>query len=556
MAFPAREPILTRTRVFPYLLLFPLATVVSCERAPRSPTSLDLNLTSPDAGGDNEEELIGDTLYGGAPFYQSTTGGLRARYLIKLGNDSMYYLDAPYHRWGWYTSNQENCGQGHPERHDIDADGVADSASNSERHCLANGEHTLTLDTLLWNEEGTAVVGRGTVFVRKVSMLGTLGAFETSSSSWFHDVRVALDRNPPEEYSLVGDIRAGDHFVSWTSDSLYPQGTADTIAAGDTLWFQSTYVATGQYSKPWFNSQRAILTGLSFDFEYHPTHIHGGTNSAPGTETSPALWQFGSGSQTFRVVGRVVAPHHRTMDSGVTQLDASIYVTTIAPSACFSVTGDQVKDSTLTFTGQCSSGFGTLEYRWTFDDGASVDWTADSAVAHHAYSEAGTYHARLRVRRLGSTAPVDSTDQTITVTGPLWVRITGPDAIEATDTYTWTSVPHDGAPPYGTYRWYYQQEGSSEEQVGTSRTYSRYVAARSAYTFRLRNTVQDTVPAQAEDTLWVEVIPGEDGYSAIGALDASNTCRPLPTVQRARQHALAAIARRGRWPIPCLIRTP
>lgn len=513
----------------------------------------------------DEEELIGDTIYGGAPYYQYTTGGPRARYLILMAGDSIFYRDASDHRWGWFTTamGHTDCDAGHPELHDVNGDGIADTTL-TERHCVGNGEFTLRVDTLRWNAAGTAVEQRGTLFRRAVAMLGTLGAFD-SSSGYYHDVHVALNRTAPTGFSLTGDIRAGDYYLSYDKGELYPAGRSFTIAAGDTLWFQATYLGTGSPTKPWYGNPQAILTQFNFDHRLYPTDFHGGVNSSsflsPYVETSPALWSFPAGAEPFRVVGRVVAPHHALMGDGVVRLADSISVTTIAVTACFSVTGVRVQGEVLTFDGHCASGQDTLEYRWTFGDGGAVEWTRDSVVAHHVYATGGTYAATLRVRRVRSTAPVDSTTQSLAIIGgPLWVRISGYDAITTKGTYTWTSEPHDGVPHYDTYRWYYQQGGSSEYLDGTDRTYQRYISAKwPPYTFRLRNTVQDAIPAVAVDTLWVDVIPGGGGYAPmglVGLVDATGACQALPADRQARQAAHAAIARSGRWPEPCLVRAP
>jgi hypothetical protein len=140
----------------------------------------------------------------------------------------------------------------------------------------------------------------------------------------------------------------------------------------------------------------------------------------------------------------------------------------------------------------------------------------------------------------------------LVIAGPLDVAISGPDWITTSGNYTWTSLPLDGVPPYDTYRWYYQQGGSAEYLDGSRATYKRYVSAQGEpFVFRLRHTVQDAVPTQAVDTLWVDVVPG-GGYAAVGLLDAAGICRPLPAQRRARQAAHAAVARSGRWPVPCV----
>ena len=467
----------------------------------------------------------------------------------------MFYRDATFNRWGWFTTAQAQpaCSTGLPEQHDLLGHGTIDS-TQVERHCLDNGEYTLTIDTVVWNGDGSAIVQRGTKWARRVAMLGTLGAFDTSSGS-YHDVRVSLDRVPPQDLGLSGELRAGDAYILYTSDTLYPAGRSFTIAAGDTLWFQATYVGTGQ-SRQWYGIQKAILTQFNFDHRVHPLLYRGGVNSSPHTETSPALWSFGQGAEPFRVVGRVVAPHHLQMDSGIVRLGDSIIVTTVAPDACFAVSGPLWVDSLLAFDGRCSTGLGVLQYCWTFGDGSSVDWSSDSALVHHAYGASGSYSVTLRVRRAGSTAPVDSTTDAITISAPLWVRLLGYDYITASGTYTWTSVPHDGVPPYGSYRWYYQEEGSSEDSVGAKPTYRRYVPATKVYSFRLRTTVRDAVPTTAEDTLWVDVVPRGGRYADVGLVDAAGACELLPSEVRARQAAPSAMARTGRWPVPCLARAP
>ena len=170
----------------------------------------------------------------------------------------------------------------------------------------------------------------------------------------------------------------------------------------------------------------------------------------------------------------------------------------------------------------------------------------------YSYASHGTYPATLHVRRVHTTWPEDSASQTLAIAGPLWVGMTGRDEIHLSGTYTWTSMPFEGVPPYDTYRWYYQQGGSSEYLDGTDRVYQRYVSAKGApYVFRLRTTVQDAIPTTAVDTLWVDVVRGGNAPASLGLLDANGTCRALPADRLARQAAHSVIARSGRWPQLC-----
>jgi hypothetical protein len=241
----------------------------------------------------------------------------------------MYYLDAPWHRWGWYViaRGQVNCGLGHPERHDVDGDGSPDTLL-SETHCLATGTYDISVDTLVWDSSGSSVTGWGTLYRRRVTMLGALGSFVSDTTSpTYIDVRVTLDRGKSDEFALSGDVRAGDYFLP-DGDQLYPPGRSFTIYAGDTLWFQPTYVGGGPDGRTWYGDPAAILTQLAFDFRRHPNTWTGGINSAPGLETSPAQRRYLAGVQPWLVVGRAVAPHHLAMDSGEVRLSDSIRVTT------------------------------------------------------------------------------------------------------------------------------------------------------------------------------------------------------------------------------------
>jgi hypothetical protein len=57
--------------------------------------------------------------------------------------------------------------------------------------------------------------------------------------------------------------------------------------------------------------------------------------------------------------------------------------------------------------------------------------------------------------------------------------------------------------------------------VGTKVNYSRYVPATKEYSFSLRNTARDALLAAAEDTLWVDVVPGRASSGEVGLLDAA-----------------------------------
>jgi hypothetical protein len=340
------------------LLTFCLIATISCETTQPPPTSVSLHLIAPYSLGTNEEELIGDTLFGVTDFYQHTRTGLRARYLVTLNGNSdstqrMFYQPTEVHRWGWYTAqpNNDNCTGGH-ERHDVVGHGTVDTVP-SERHCVANGTHTVRLWRVTWDSLADTIVQWDTLFIRKVAMLGTRGRFsgDPLSSGVYHDVRVTFDATDAQ-LSFSGDIRAGSYYISpgSSTDSVYADRDTFTIVGGDSLWFQSTYLGTGS-GRSWDGDPKAMLTAFNFDYENTPTNFTGGVNSRPHSETLSALYLFPARGNEYRVVGRVVAPIHRDMPNGALQANSSIYVSVPPLDACFTATGYRVTGQTMTFDG-------------------------------------------------------------------------------------------------------------------------------------------------------------------------------------------------------------
>jgi hypothetical protein len=75
----------------------------------------------------------------------------------------------------------------------------------------------------------------------------------------------------------------------------------------------------------------------------------------------------------------------------------------------------------------------------------------------------------------------------------LQVSISGPYDITSAGSYTWEAMPSGGNGTYA-YKWEYSSDGSSWSQVGTNKTYSRYVD-HGSYMFYLRTTVTSGVTA-------------------------------------------------------------
>ncbi len=84
---------------------------------------------------------------------------------------------------------------------------------------------------------------------------------------------------------------------------------------------------------------------------------------------------------------------------------------------------------------------------------------------------------------------------------PLSVTIQGPQIIETQGSYSWEAMPTGGASPY-SYQWQYCSPGCSN--VGTAKTYSRYVASGDD-DFTLKVTVTSSDSQTATDSHYVYV---------------------------------------------------
>jgi PKD domain len=481
---------------------------------------------SPLAGGGDEEEIIGDTLWN-ATFYTTVNGHPKPNYMVTLdttghhlgahAGDSMF-VRAGSHHWGWYTSHEPDCGAGStlPEVHDLNGDTIPDgypSGYPREVHCLPAGEYAITLWQVTWNALGTQIASKTAVADRKVALLDTLGSVDSvPGSHGYYDVHVAFDLGFAPAVSFSGDIRAGTQWVYPMESAGQLYGTTRTfqINPGSPLWFISTFVPvmgdTGgppqapppPGAPPWYGSQLYTLTGFKFDYAGYPNVASGAINSVPKGMVSPLRHYF-LGAYGYAVVGNPTAPDGSSADQD------TIWVATGPLTACLSTSGALRPDSLITFNAGCSVGAGPLEYRWTFGDGSPVvDWSVNNVVVHHAYASPGQYGATLQVRLQGTYAE-DDTTTTLVIAAPLTAVIRGVNEIHTSGTYTWSAMVSGGASPFH-YQWYYRQPPQSEHSVGTdSYRYSQYVNASSPYYFILRVVVTDASQQSAQATCTVEV---------------------------------------------------
>lgn len=465
----------------------------------------------------------------------------------------MYYnANSSVSRWGWYTTKNADC-QVSGELHDINGDGQIETGT--ERHCIPNGEYTLHFYRVTWDGGGQSHTDQE-IFQRPIAMLDRLGSLQNDPSAPdYHDARVAFDLVPATT-SLAGDIRAGDVFRYIADETqLYPLQASMTVAAGDTLWLISTYVAQGSDSRPWYDSKTGVFTSFNPNYDVSREAFGPAVNSIPVASGPPPMLQVfavaGTQARLFRVVGRVTEPYHDGLSNlGRDQTSQSITVTVVPPVSCFTYSGTLTSGQQIAFDGRCSA-YGAVEYSWSFGDGtAATAWSADSGVVRHAYASGGTYPAQLNVRRQTSTAPVATSSQSVPIAA-LDVAIVGPDAISSTGTYQWDAVVTGGQRPLA-YRWYYKQGVGAEQLVDSDSSYSRFVVVGgSFYSFRLRVVATDARLDSAVTFEIVEVWSGGGSFALIGALDPAGECSPLPTSRPERQRALAAIIASGRWPVPC-----
>lgn len=381
-----------------------------------------------------------------------------------------------------------------------------------------------------------------------------------STTPAYHDVHVAFDLNAATT-TLNGDIRGGAEYrtIADTTD-FYSAVRYDTVGSGDTLWFISTYQASGNDSRTWYNSTTGVLTSFAFD------RSSGGAFSpavnsqpTPQTYTRPMLHVFsgGSGMSLHSVVGRVIEPYHNGIGNlGRDQTD-SMVISVVGVSACFSYSGGTLYvGQAVTFDASCSTGWTALEYSWDFDEGAGATGWSSTATIQHTFSSGGNRDVVLSARRDARHTDADDSTRVVSIAA-FSVYITGPDLIETSDSYTWEAHPQGGSTPFH-YQWYYKQgTGDSTAVGGDSATYTRNVSVgKTNYIFRLRVVVTDSLQRTATHSYWVEVVPEGGDRASIGALDAMGACVSLPAVRSRRQAALSAIGASGRWPTPCRLARP
>jgi len=520
---------------------------------------------------DDEPELIGDLVVGDAGFPETGRASNRVELAPAGGRGesyTMYYLRGGLkHPWGFYADKPGCCP--HPMRNYWDTDGDLQPDGG---YCIPNGVYTVYFEEVHWSPGGV-VVSVDTLFRRSIAMLDTLGSPENNPSSGvFQDVHVqfSIDTLPTDiagglwGRATYGEIRSpGDVGTFEAAPHLFE------IRMGDSLWFGSTYSAvSADTACAWCKQNQAgVLVAVNQNYGALQGAFGPATNGL-GVTTSfmPMLHTFLLPSaQAYEVAARVTEPYQSGLDSlgmGRVQshrffvkvsgpLDASFAASDSSP-----VVGQQI---TFDGSGSCC---GTLQYRWSFGDGGTVDWSG-SASAQHGYSAAGAFTARLWVRRVGTSAPTDSASLQLVVTiPPLGVQIEGTDLITASGTYDWESLASGGVPRYH-YQWFYRR-GASEQSVGSDTSaYSRYVALESrSYVFRLRSLVTDSVGHQAQAVLFVDVMAGGKGgglaagatRASVGLEDARGVCVALPLDRAARQAAHQAVFAAGRWPVPCFTR--
>jgi len=461
--------------------------------------------------------------------------------------------------WGWYTTSNPDCSHG--EIHDVSGDSTV--PSRTEAHCIPNGTYLLRFERVTWSADGSSYTSQ-LLFTRNIAMLNAIGAPNDSIGGSqlvnYHDQHVRFDLNAATT-TLSGSIQAGEeiHEMQTTND-LYGAQSSFTIAAGDTLWLISTYTASGDDSRPWYNSVTGVMTKFNADYARDPDAFGGSVNSVPNwnAPSKPFLTSYSSqDTATFLVRGLVSQPYESGSGSAPGMLTSAITVHVVPPVSCFVHSDTLAAHASIHFNGSCSSAYPGGMYdkslNWDWGDGTSSGWQGGIDTASHTYSAAGNYTVRLDVRRVFSTAPVVSSSQPLQVSAVV-AGITGPDIIWSTGSYTWYSSVSGGQSPFH-YKWYYKKGGTESLVDSVNASYTRTVSTAGApYVFRIRLVVTDAQPDTANVIYWVDV-PGSGGGAAptalLGTRDPNGGCRVLPASRAGRRTRYDAIVAAGGWPELC-----
>lgn len=440
-----------------------------------------------------QDELIGDLLYSD-PSIQA------GEYVVSIdgsgGGGSMYYLPGLQgkSRWGALTSQNSNS-SGQVEHHDTNGDGVADGGC--EEHILPNGVYDINFHR---------VAGGAPTFYRTIAMLGQYGVIENESGV-YQDVVIPFDLSPVT-VSNSGWFGAATQYTGIGADGseLSQFSTSGpTVSSGSTVWFASTYVATGSGGRGWFNRANQVLNSFNFDYGRDTSKFGPATNSFPTTNNSiPMAHVFAApGAQTtFQVRLRAILPFHlgTSADPGTT-VSQSMTVTVTGSNVDFSNSANPTAGQPVAFTAVSMLGDPYFEYYWDFGDGANSGWSASKQV-QHTYASGGQKTVKLIVRNASLEGPTDTLPKSVTVAEPLTVNLTGPDSIEVSGTYTWRAYASGGTGSY-TYQWYYRPPSGSEQAVGTnSFRYARSVTYGSPGYFRIRVLVTSGT-ASVSRFVWV-----------------------------------------------------
>jgi len=180
---------------------------------------------------------------------------------------------------------------------------------------------------------------------------------------------------------------------------------------------QQLTITTGGTSSPApeaaFNTSGSLKAGESLSFD---------ANSSTGDGLSYA-WDFGDGdaaagvqtthafvdADDYTVTLTVTDSDSRTDTTSQSLTITDIDVPPAPPEASFTVSGDQVAGSNLSFDADSSTGDG-LTYAWDFGDGD----TAAGVQSTHAFADAGDYMVTLTVT--DSDSRTDTTSQSLTIT--------------------------------------------------------------------------------------------------------------------------------------------
>jgi len=435
-------------------------------------------------GGSNEEDLIGEQVYG------ASSGVFDA-------NGMYFSATQNKHRWGYYMDTA--CVR-RSEVHSTNPNLTVDSTV-TEQHCGRPGPYEVV------------ITGNGHRWERSIAMLDSDGVlWDVPNNDVYADVAVPLDVGTYAT-NRQGHLRRTTTYAAATDTAAFGTGDMSGIATGTPVWFIATYQSFVNGVKKYRNTDD--LNSYNFDVG------RGGTwqpavNSESGDPTDvdrllPFRHVFRSpgGSTVYLVTDRVVEPQDSSMSDGHPTAD-TIQVTVTADPACWTSPGGPAGTS-VSFSAACSDqrNAGIAQYRWVWSPGVSSSWSTNTS-AYHVYPDSGSKSVTLLIKLSTNEGDTASATHTVSITAPQFTVSITPPVTPVHDTVTvkpnQTCLLRASTSGYnGTYSYTWEKKTKfAWSSIGSGARLDLSVGGTAKYAVRVNATLSGTTITHS-DTLGFNV---------------------------------------------------